>query len=99
MSLFGMKPLPEAPAAPVVPHLPDLEDQRRLIVRARAQAWRWLLRCVLLIVIAALALRRGWIVLGVACFLLALLGLQLNRSNLKQAAELERKLALLEGGK
>lgn len=97
MSLFGMRPLPSAPAAPVVPHLPDLDDQRRLIARARSQAWRWLLRCVLLIVIAALAFRKGWIALGTACFVLALLGLQLNRSNLKQAAELERKLALLEG--
>ena len=42
-------------------------------------------------------LRKGWIALGTACFVLALLGLQLNRSNLKQAAELERKVALLEG--
>ncbi len=97
MSLFGMRPLPSAPAAPVVPHLPDLEDQRRLIARARCQAWRWMLRCVLLIVIAALAFRRGWIALGTACFASSLLGLQLNRSNLKQAAELERKVALLEG--
>jgi len=97
MSLFGMRPLPAAPAVPVVPHLPDLDDQRRLIARARGQAWRWMLRCVLLIVIAALAFRKGWIVLGTVCFALALLGLQLNRSNLRQAAELERKLALLEG--
>jgi len=97
MRLFGMKPLPEAPAVPVVPHLPDLEDQRRLIARARSQAWRWMLRCVLLLVIAALAIRQGWIVLGVACFLLSLLGLQLNRSNLKQAAALEQKLSLLAG--
>ena len=97
MSLFGMRPLPVAPTAPAVPHLPDLEDQRRLIARARGQAWRWMVRCVLLIVIAALAFRRGWIALGTACFALSLLGLQLNRSNLKQAAELERKVALLEG--
>jgi hypothetical protein len=97
MRLFGMKPLPEAPAVLVVPHLPDLEDQRRLIARARSQAWRWMLRCILLIVIAALALRKGWVILSAACFVLALLGLQLNRSNLKQAAALEQKLALLEG--
>jgi hypothetical protein len=97
MRLFGMRPLPAVPVLPVVPHVPDLDDQRRLIERARRDARSWLVRCVLLVVIAALAFRRGWIFFGAAFFALGLLVLQLSRSNRKQAAELEKKLALLEG--
>lgn len=96
MRLFGMRPLPVVVAVPGVPHLPDLDDQRRLIARARADSRRWLLRCVVLLVIGALSVRRGWVIFGVVFFALALLVLQLSRSNLKQAAELEKKLALLE---
>jgi len=92
-----MRPLPVVPVLPVVPHLPDLDDQRRLIARARRDSRRWLLRCVLLVVIGALSFRRGWIIFGAVFFALALLVLQLSRSNLKQAAELEKKLSLLEG--
>jgi len=91
-----MRSLPVVPVVPGPPHLPDLEDQRRLIVRARRDARRWLLRCVLMLVIGALAFRRGWLIFGVVFFLLTLLALQLSRSNLKAAAELERKLSLLE---
>ena len=97
MKLFGMRPLPVVAAVPTVPHLPDLDDQRRLIARARGDSRRWLLRCVLLLVIGALSFRRGWIIFGTVFFALALLVLQLSRSNLKQAAELEKKLSLLEG--
>ena len=92
-----MRPLPVVVAVPSVPHLPDLDDQRRLIARARGESRRWLLRGVLLLVIGALSVRRGWIVFGLVFFALSLLVLQLSRSNLKQAAELERKLGLLEG--
>jgi len=92
-----MRPLPAVPVLPVVPHLPDLDEQRRLIARARRDACHWLLRCVLLVVIAALSFRRGWIVFGAVFFALMLLALQLSRSNLKAAAELEQKLALVEG--
>jgi hypothetical protein len=97
MRLFGMRPLPVVAAVPAAPHLPDLDDQRRLIARARGDSRRWLLRCVLLLVVGALSVRRGWIILGVVFFALALLVLQLSRSTLKQAAELEKKLSLLEG--
>jgi hypothetical protein len=97
MKLFGVPALPTGPAAVVMPHLPDLDDQRRLIARARSESRRWLLRAVLLVAIGALAFRRGWFVLGLAFFALGLLVLQLSRSNTRQAAELEKKLALLEG--
>jgi hypothetical protein len=100
MSLFGLRPLPSGPATvPGVPHLPDLEDQRRLIAKARRDARAWLIRCVLMIVVAAFAVRTGLLFFGVVLFLLALLVLQLSHSNYKQAAALERKLELLEAAK
>ncbi len=91
-----MRPLPVAPALPVVPHLLNLDDQRRLIARARRDSRQWLLRAALMLVIGALAFRRGWIIFGAVFFALVLLALQLSRASLKAAAELERKLALLE---
>jgi len=94
MRLFGV---PALPVVPVAPPLPDVEAQRRLIARARGESRRWLLRCVLMVAIAALSFRRGWVIFGAVFFVLALLVLQLSRSNLKQAAELEQKLSLLEG--
>lgn len=94
MKLFGV---PSGPAAPVVPRLPGLDDQRRLVDRARAQARRWLLRSVLMLVIAALAVRRGWVVFGLVFLGLAILGLQLARSTSRRAAELARRLAAAEG--
>jgi uncharacterized membrane protein YciS (DUF1049 family) len=54
-------------------------------------------RSVLLLVIAALAVRRGWIVFGLVFLALAILGLQLSRSVSRRAAELERRLAGTEG--
>ncbi|HTT69220.1 MAG TPA: hypothetical protein VMF70_14445 [Gemmatimonadales bacterium] len=97
MKLFGVPSLPTGPAAPVVPRLPGLDDQRRLVTRARAEARRWLLRSVLLLVVAALAVRRGWIVFGVVFLALAILGLQLSRSTGRRAGELARRLDGLEG--
>jgi hypothetical protein len=96
--MFGMRPLPVAPAVPAVPHLPDLDDQRRLIARARADSRRWLLRGALMLIIAALSFRRGWVIFGAVFLALVLLALQLSRASLKAAAELERKLSSLEGG-
>ncbi|HXY68990.1 MAG TPA: hypothetical protein VEH62_06040 [Gemmatimonadales bacterium] len=92
MKLFGVPSLPSAPAAPVVPQLPGIEDQRRLIVRARSESRRWLLRSVLLLVIAALSVRRGWIVFGLVFLALAMLGLGLARSTSRRAAELARRV-------
>ena len=97
MKLFGIPAPPGGPAAPVVPRLPGLDDQRRLVARARSQSRRWLVRSVLLLVIAALAVRRGWIVFGLVFLALAILGLQLSRSVSRRAAELERRLAGTEG--
>ena len=100
MNLFGLRPLPTGPATvPGVPHLPDLEDQRRLIAKARRDARAWLIRCALMLVVAAFAVRTGWLFFGVVLFLLALLVLQLSHSNYKQAAALERKLELLEAAR
>jgi len=93
MRIFGIPALPSPPLVPKVPHLPDEEAQRRLIARARRQARAWLLRGALLVVAAALGVRSGWLLIGVVCFLLALLVLELSHSHRKQAAELERRLA------
>jgi len=86
----GMRPLG-------VPQLPTLDDQRRLVARARSLARRWMLRAVLLLVIAALALRRGWLVFGLVFLALAVLAIQLARSTTRRAAELADKLKQLEG--
>jgi len=96
MRLFGIPTLPSGPAAPVVAHLPDLEEQRQLIVRARRNSRRWLVRAVLMLVIGAMAARYGMIAFGLVFFALSLLALQLSRASVKAAAELERRLALLE---
>jgi len=92
VKLFGIPSLPTGPAAPVVPHLPGLEDQRRLVARARAESRSWLVRSVLLLVVAALAVRRGWIVFGAVLLALAMLGLGLARSTSRRADELARRL-------
>jgi hypothetical protein len=97
VKLFGIPTLPSGPAAPPVPRLPGLDDQRRLVIRARSESRRWLVRSVLLLVIAALAVRRGWVAFGLVFLALALLGLQLSRSTSRRAAELERRLAATEG--
>ncbi len=97
MKLFGVPTIPSLPSVLPATHLPDLDDQRRLVVRARKEARRWLVRSVLLIVIGALAFRRGWLVFGAVFLALALLGLQLARSTGRRAAELARRLAAEEG--
>jgi len=96
VKFFGVPSLPSGPAAPVVARLPDLDDQRRLIAKARNESRRWLIRGVLMIAIAAIAVRRGWVVFGLIFLALAMLGLGLARSTSRRATELEAKLDLLE---
>lgn len=95
-SLFSLPGIPSLPPVQGPPGLPDLDDQRRLIARARRESVRWLLRGVVMIAIAALAVRRGWTAFGLVFAALALLGLGLARSTSRRARELEAKLALLE---
>ena len=86
----GMRPLG-------APQPPSLEDQRRLVVTARRRARRWMLRSALLLVIAALALRNGWILFGIVFLALGILAIQLARSTTRSAAELADRLKALEG--
>ncbi len=86
----GLKPL-------TPPGVPTLEDQRRLVVRARSLARRWMLRSVLLLIVAALAIRRGWIAFGLVFLALAILAIGLARSTTRRAAQLADKLKTLEG--
>jgi hypothetical protein len=79
-----------------VPHLPDIEDQRRLVARARGQARRWTTRGILLFVIAALAVRYGWLIFGLIFLALALLALELARSTRRRAAALADRLKAME---
>ncbi len=76
---------------PFVP--PDLDEQRRLVRRARAQGRRWVLRGILLAVIGVVGLYRGGgvnVTIGVACWVLALLSISLGHRTRQQAAELEK---------
>ncbi len=86
----GLKPL-------TPPGVPTLEDQRRLVARARSLARRWMLRSVLLLAITALALRRGWIAFGLVFLALAILAIGLSRSTTRRATELTDRLKALEG--
>ncbi len=100
MTFFGFSGLrPSAPAGlrPAGPAASDVEEQRRLVVRARSLARRWMLRSVLLLVIAALAMRRGWIMFGLVLLALAVLAIQLARSTTRGAAELADRLKEMEG--
>lgn len=84
MKLFA----PPSFRRPPLPPVPGLEDQRRLVARGRAEARRWLVRSVLLLVISAIAFRRGWILFALVFLALALLGAQLARSTRRRAIEL-----------
>ncbi|OGU00741.1 MAG: hypothetical protein A2085_04025 [Gemmatimonadetes bacterium GWC2_71_10] len=93
---------PGGAGAPGTPGLsPDLEAQRKMARRAWGQGRRWILRGVLFIVIAVVALRQGgslMIMISVACWLLALLSISLGYQTRKQAAEIERKIELMARG-
>jgi hypothetical protein len=84
------------PRVPGLPPFPGLDDPRQIVKRARREAGRWLFRAVLLTVIGALAITRGWLIFGVMFLGLAVMGFQLSRSTKRRAAELEQKLKLLE---
>jgi hypothetical protein len=79
----------------------DLERQGRLVKRLRAQARRWVLRGVLLLIAAISFLRWGgslFVTLGVAFILLAVLAVVLARQNVRGARDLAAKLELLRAG-
>jgi hypothetical protein len=97
VKLFGPPFGVPAPRPLAVPHLPGLEDQRRLVAKARGQARRWMVRGVLLFVISALAVRYGWVVFGLVFLALALLALELARSTRRRAAALADRLQQMEG--
>ncbi len=98
MSLFGPPGLGSPGlGTPGLPGLPSLEDQRRLVKRARSEARRWMFRSVLLLLISALAFRRGWLAFGLVFLALTVLGTLLARSTTRRAAQLADKLKLMEG--
>jgi len=78
------------------PRVPTLEDQRRLVARARSQARRWMLRAVLLLLTAGLSVREGWVPLGLVLLALAVLAIELARSTTRRAAELADRLQEME---
>lgn len=87
---------PGAPGA-----APDLDAQRRVVRRARAVGRRWILRGILLAIIAVVGILRGgslMIAIGVACGLLAVLAVSLGRQTRRQAADIDRKIELMARG-
>ncbi len=90
-SPFGFKPRS-------APDPNDLEAQRRLARKARAAGRPWILRGILLIVVAVVGLYRGgslMITIGVVSWILALLSISLGWQTRKQAMAIEEKLKLM----
>ncbi|MDO8667118.1 MAG: hypothetical protein Q7J79_10935 [Gemmatimonadales bacterium] len=82
-------------------HDTDLERQGHLVKRLRADARRWVMRGVLLLVAGISFLRWGgtlFVTLGVAFVLLAVLTVLLARQNVLGARGLAAKLELLRSG-
>ena len=100
MSPFGINILGGGPLVPTpqAPRPLSLEEQRRLVVRARRQARQWFIRAVLLLVFGAIAVRWGWLAFGLVLFALSLLGIGLASSISRRAAELETRLPPREAG-
>lgn len=73
-----------------------LDEQKALVKRARRDALQWTYRAVLLALISGLALRNGWILMGILFALLALMAVGLVRSMRRRAAQLAEQLRLLE---
>ena len=83
---------------PGQPQQLELDQMRRTARRAWASGRRWILRGILLIVIAVVALTRGgglMITISVVCWLLALLSISLGYSTRKQARAIEQKIELM----
>ena len=81
-----------------IPDPNDLDAQRKLAHQAKAAGRHWILRGVLLIVIAAVGLYRGgslMTTIGGVCLLLAVLSISLGAQTRKQATALEEKLRLM----
>jgi Flp pilus assembly protein TadB len=81
--------------------MPDLDAQRKMARRAWAAGRRWVLRGILFIVIAFVAVFRGgslMVTIAVVCWLLALLSISLGRQTRLQAAEIEKKIDLMQRG-
>jgi len=77
----------------------QLQDQRKAVRRARRQGLHWYLRAGLMLVVAALGFYRGggmFTSIGVVMIVLALLGAHLGRQLRRGAAEMERKLDLMD---
>lgn len=80
------------------PELLRLEERRKAVRRARAQARRWILRGILLAVVAVVAFLRGgsfYRSLGVALAIVAVLAAHLGWQMRRTAAEMERKINLM----
>ena len=76
-----------------------LTDQRTVVRRTMAQGRRWLLRSVLMLVVAAVAGYRGGqmnVVIAIAMVVLAALCFSLGRSLRKSAGESLKKIELME---
>ena len=77
----------------------QLAEQRLAARRALRSGRHWILRGVLLIVVAVVAFWRGgavYTILGVTMLLLALLALSLGRTVRRQARLMEEKIDLME---
>ena len=75
--------------------LSDPEAQGALLKRLRAEARRWLLRGVLLLVMAMVSLRTGgslYIAMGIAFAALAVMAYLMSRRTAKASAELKRRM-------
>jgi hypothetical protein len=82
----------------VNPELLRLEEQKKAVRRARAQGRRWILRGILLAVVAVVAFLRGgsfYRSLGVALAIVAVLAAHLGWQMRRTAAEMERKIDLM----
>ena len=77
----------------------EIDGLRRRLARLRADARQWLLRGVLLLVIAAFSFRRGgslFVTMGAALVLLALIAVSMSRIARNRREAAQRKLELLD---
>ena len=84
---------------PGVGRAQQLAEQRQAARRALRSGRQWILRGVLLVVIAVVAFMRGgavYTILGVTMLMLALLALSLGRTVRRQARLMEEKIDLME---